>query len=144
MFLIYSTAILSLNYILAEHCHSIPVPIKKLLVYTGFSLIGYALLVLFNVLSFEKAWFILIGLSILFLLAIELQLLGWTIKQQPFYMVILIALSLLSNLFIAFLFLFKLSFPVLIPFVYLSGTISMLIFFYGLYFYQPKQISNKD
>ncbi len=140
MFLIYTSMLLSLNYILIEYCYTIPKTIKKVLVLIGLGLILFAAVVLFNLLPFEHFWFIIIGLSILFILAIELQLLGWTIKQQPFYLVLLLALSLLSNLFIAILFFFALSFPFLNPFIYISGVVSLLIFFYGLYYYQPKQI----
>jgi len=139
MFLVYASALFSLNYILITYCYTIPKNIKKILVYTGLGLIVFAALIIFNILAFNQFWNVLVGLSILFLLAIELQLLGWSMKKQPFTSILMLCLSLLSNLFIATLFFFKLSFYFLTPFIYISGVVSMLIFFYGLYFYQPKQ-----
>lgn len=137
LFFGFSSVILLLISLLTVQCRTCLPHLEKRLVYTGISLIIGALIIFFGWFGSSVLWHIIIGGSIIYLLLIELQLLGWTNNKQSIFVKIIFAIAFISNLFLASLFLFKIPIAFLKPLIFSASIFSILALFYGLYYYQP-------
>lgn len=136
----FATTILALMQILLDYCPECPQNLQTRLVYLGFSILFLGFFVWYNIFTASIFWHILIGTSVLFLLAVELQLLGWTKTKQPLLVKLIFLLSILSNLFLAFILFFKVALLSLYPIIIGACVISILVLFYGLYIRKPNHI----
>ena len=140
LFFLFTSALGFGNLALWEFNSSASGQLKKILTVINFSLVFFAGLISFNIIPFGSTWHILTGLGIIYLLTVQLQLLGWSYERQSLLNKIVLALVLLSNLFLAALFIFRLDYYQLRPLIILSVLIAILAIFYGLYFSSNKTI----
>jgi len=134
LFLMFCATLFVGNFALFEFNTSTSIKLKTNLTYLNFGLSLVAGLVFFDLIPFEQFWTILVGIGILYLLSIQLQLLGWSGKKHNLIYKVIFLLVLISNLFLAALFLFQLDFHQLRPAVYGAVGVSIFAIFYGLYF----------
>lgn len=139
LFFGFSSTISLLMYLLMTQCHTCPPRLEKLLFYVGFSLIISAFIIFFGWFGASILWHTLIGAGVIYLLMVELQLLGWTNIKQSILIKITFGIALVSNIFLASIFLFKMPAISLKPLIFSATTLSILCLFYGIYHYQPKQ-----
>jgi hypothetical protein len=126
-FLLYSSIILSGNTLLIKYANTTHQKIKTSIILLGFILIGFSFFVFFDIISFISKWNLLIGLSVIYLLIIQLNILGWARENHSFLLKIAFTIILISNLFLASIFFFRLNIYSLRPF--LIGTILISIVF---------------
>ena len=138
LFLMFSSILLVANYALYEYVASASSKLKKSLTIINLCVIGFGILTFFNILPFKNLWHILVGAGILFLLAVQLQILGWSKPKHNILTKIIYALVLMSNLFLAALFIFKLDYYQLNILVYITTFIGIASIFYGIYFCSSK------
>lgn len=109
----------------------------------GFALIIYFALTLF-ITSFSSQLMNLVGFSILFLMSIQLNILGWSKVNHTFFIKLLFLISLLTNLFLASIFFFKIDLYELKPFLLLSVLISFSLLITGVLIHNKREISQVD
>ena len=141
LFTSYTSFILALMYALVHYCKTCPDKFKRMLIFAGFSVILVGFITFFGIFNTYAFWNITVSLAILYLLMIELQLIGWTDVKQSIKVKITFAMALVSNLFLAYIFMFKISNHSLLTFIYTAGLTSIAMLFYGIYFYQPEKES---
>ena len=95
-------------------------------------LILFALTIFFSESFFDKTWNILTTLTLVYILIIQLNILNWSGKSHTFLNKILFLLSLVSNIFLASIFLFKIDFYELKTSIISSFIISFSVFIIGL------------
>lgn len=102
------------------------------------------LIILFTLTLFIRSlspyWNTIIGLSIIFLMVVQLNILGWSKSRHHFSTKLLFLLSLISNLFLSSIFFFKIDFYEIKPFFILSILISASLLLLGV-FIQTKKLS---
>jgi len=126
-FLFYSSIILSGNALLIKYSNTTHQKVKVSIIILGFILIAFSVFVFFDIISFISKWNLLIGLSILYLLIIQLNILGWAKENHSFLLKIAFAIILMSNLFLASVFFFKLNIFTLRPYI-LGTTLASILF----------------
>ena len=141
LFFGFSSFIFTLMYLLISYCSTCPLQLQKRLLWVGLTIIALGAIIWFNLFNTSKYWNILIGIAVLYLCAIEVQLLGWSINKQKILIKFILLLALLSNLFVAFILFFKVPLLVLNPFIISSCIISIFVLFFGLYLYPTKKTS---
>ena len=109
----------------------------------GFVLIVYFSLILFLA-SFSNQIMLLIGFSIIFLMSIQLNILGWSKSNHTFLIKLLFLVSLLTNLFLASIFFFKIDIYEIKPFLLLSTLISFSLLISGVLIHNKKEILQVD
>ncbi len=119
-FLFYASIILSGNALLIKYANTTHQKIKASIIILGFLLIGFSVFVFFDFISFISKWNFLIGLSVIYLLIIQLNILGWAKENHSFLLKIAFAIILITNLFLSTVFFLKLNIYALRP--YLIGT----------------------
>ncbi|MFK8038004.1 MAG: hypothetical protein AB8B74_06930 [Crocinitomicaceae bacterium] len=139
----FSSTVALLMGLLITECHTCPPFLEKLLFYIGLSLILCAFVIFFGLFGTGMLWHVIISAGIIYLLMVELQLLGWTDIKQSILIKITFAIALLSNLFLAYIFLFKVSTLSLKPIIFSASALSIISLFYGLYIYQVKVQTKK-
>ncbi len=144
LFFGFSSTIALLMYLLITQCRTCPPKLEKLLIYTGIGLIMGALIVFFGWFGTSRLWHVIIGIGVIYLLMVELQLLGWTHIKQNILIKLTFAIALVANLFLAYIFLFKIPIIALKPFIFGASILSILSLFYGIYYYQPKVQTKKE
>jgi len=103
----------------------------------GIGLLIYFGLVLFST-SFSNQIYNLIGLSILFLMLIQLNILGWSKQNHSIGIKLLFLFSLLSNLFISSIFFFSIDLYEIKPFLISSILISFSLLIVGIIIHNKK------
>lgn len=112
--------------------------INKTIIYTGIVLIGCGFFVWYGIANANQYWHVILSSGILYLLISELQLLGWTHKKQGAFVKIPISLALVSNIFLAFIIMFKVPILALKPYIIASIIASLAVLVYGVYFHKQK------
>ncbi|MFK8045515.1 MAG: hypothetical protein AB8B72_08465 [Crocinitomicaceae bacterium] len=112
---------------------------KKLITTAGLITIAFSFIILYGFFGLSEFWHILLGFTILLVLLVELQMLGWTAKKQGIVTKLTFLIALLSNSFLAFVFIFKISLHNIKPLLVIACLLSILSLFYGLFFYQSKK-----
>ena len=107
----------------------------------GIFIIIFSLLILFSK-HMVELWNILLSVFIIFLLMIQLNTLGWSITNHHFLIKILFLISLISNLFLASVFLLKLGIYEIKPYFTAALLISFIIQMIGV-FIQNKTSNTK-
>ena len=82
LFFLFTSSLGFGNLALWEFNSSASEQLKKILTFINFSLVLSAGLISFNFIPFASTWHILTGLGIIYLLTIQLQLLGWSNERQ--------------------------------------------------------------
>ncbi len=131
-FLFYSSIILSGNALLIKYANTTHHKIKASIIILGFALIIFSIFVFFDFISFISKWNFLIGLSVIYLLIIQLNILGWAKENHSFLLKIAFAIILISNLFLASVFFFKLNTYTLRPYLIGTTIISILFLILGI------------
>ncbi len=126
-------------YALIAYCKTCPLKLERILVFTGFLIILFGFITFMGFFNANLIWNISISLAIIYLLMIELQLIGWTDIKQSISVKITFLLALVSNAFLAYIFIFKIPRQELIILLYSASFVSILMLFYGIYFYQSKK-----
>jgi hypothetical protein len=135
----YVSIIFSLMYVLIHFCSTCPIKLERILIFIGFLIAGLGFITFFGLFNANLIWNISIAIGIVYLLMIELQLLGWTDLKQNIRVKITFAIALVSNFFLAYIFLFKVPTLTFKPFIYIAAILSVLALFYGVYIYQSKK-----
>ncbi len=130
--LFYASIIFSGNALLIKYANTTHQKIKLSIIIIGFLLIGFSFLVFFDVISFISQWNLLIGLSIIYLLIIQLNILGWAKENHSFLLKIAFTIILISNLFLASVFLFKINIYALRPYLIATTIISIAFLIIGI------------
>lgn len=89
-------------------------------------LLTFAFLTIYDIINFIAYWHILIGVTLFYLMIIQLNLIGWSHNKHTLFQKILFLLMLLSNLFLVSLFLFKINLYVFQP-VLVTATIVAVV-----------------
>ena len=98
-FLFYVSILFSGNYIVIQFTNKTSIRTLRLITFLNLILIVFSGLILFDTLSFETSWHIVLGVSILYLLTIQLTILGWTNENHSILHKILFLIILLTKLF---------------------------------------------
>jgi len=132
-FLFYTSILLCGNFILNYYNTKISDRVIVLITFFNFGLIIFSGLILFDIIPFSKYWHIIIGISILYFLSIQLNLLGWSTNKHSLLNKIVFLIVLLCNIFLASVFLFKLENFEFKPFILIAIIISVIFLFIGVY-----------
>jgi len=100
-------------------------------------LLTFAFLTIYDVINFIAYWHILIGVTLFYLMIIQLNLIGWSHNEHTLFQKILFLLMLISNLFLVSLFLFKINLYIFQP-LFVAATITALVSLLLGYFIQNK------
>ena len=133
-FLFYSSILLSGNYILITFSKSTSKKVVQFITLFDFLLIIFSGLVLFDIISFSDTWHLIIGISMLYILSIQLNLLGWSKEKHSLIHKIMFLIVLVSDLFMASIFLFKIDDYGYRPLIITSLLLSALFLLLGIYF----------
>jgi len=110
---------------------------KIILPLFGITLIIYFALILSSV-YFSSQIYYLIGLFIIFIMTIQLNILGWSKQKHTIGIKLLFLFSLLSNLFLSSIFFFKIDLYEIKPFLILSIFISLFILIIGVFIHNKR------
>jgi hypothetical protein len=109
----------------------------------GFGLVVYFILILFLP-DFSNQILNLIGFSIIFLMSIQLNILGWSKTNHTFLVKLIFLISLLTNLFLASVFFFKIDMYEIKPYLLVSILISFSLLIIGVLIHNKKEIPQID
>ena len=137
-FLFYASILLSGNYIVISFTNKTSIRILRLITLFDLILIVFSGLILFDIISFSDSWHIILGISILYILIIQLTILGWSNDKHTILHKILFLIVLLTDLFLASIFLFKLDVFELQPLIMTSLIISGLFLFVSTFINSKK------
>ena len=90
------------------------------------------MLVFLDIISFLSKWNELIGITIIYLLIIQLNILGWSKKEHSFLLKIAFFVILICNLFLAFVYFFKIDVFNIRPFLIITVILSVLFLIIGV------------
>jgi len=110
---------------------------KIILPLFGITLIIYFALILSSV-YFSSQIYYLIGLFIIYIMTIQLNILGWSKQKHTIGIKLLFLFSLLSNLFLSSIFFFKIDLYEIKPFLISSIFISLFILMIGVYIHNKR------
>jgi len=131
-FSFYASIILSGNALLIKYANTAHQSIKISIIIVGFILITFSAFVFFDIISFISKWHILIGLSVVYLLIIQLNILGWAKENHSFLLKVAFTIILISNLFLASIFFLKLNVYTLRPYLIGTTIVSILFLILGI------------
>ncbi len=143
LFMVFVSTLFFANFALFEFSVSTSLKIKRSLSITNFILSAISGLVFFDFIPFSSSWHILVGLGIVYLLTVQLQLLGWSGSRHSLLDKIIFTIVLVSNIFLAAIFIFRLDYFQLEALTYVAVAIAILSLLYGLYFKGIKTIDNE-
>jgi len=103
----------------------------------GILLTIYFFLILFSA-QFSSQIYYLIGLFIIYIMTIQLNILGWSKQKHTIGIKLLFLFSLLSNLFLSSIFFFKIDLYEIKPFLISSIFISLFILMIGVYIHNKR------
>ena len=137
-FTFYASILLIGNTILFKYDSKITETVIKLITFFDFGLITFSGLILFDIIPFTESWHVIIGITIFYLLSIQLNLLGWSTNKHNILHKIVFLMVLLANLFIAAVFLFKINQFEYRPYILIAICISLFFFFVGVFNHRKK------
>lgn len=137
-FFFYSSILLSGNYVLVTFAKSTSPKIIQLITISDFFLIVFSGLVLFDIIPFSTSWHLILGISILYILSIQLNLLGWSGNKHSIIHKMIFLIVLLSDLFLASIFIFKINNYGFRPLIITCVILSTLFLLVGIYFNSRK------
>jgi len=117
--------ILNTHSIIKSKIHTVFIPLF------GFSLVIYLGFILFFI-NFANQFHGLIGLFIIFLMFIQLNILGWSTQKHTIWIKLLFLVSLVSNLLLSSIFFFKIDFYEIKPLLITSTLISFSLLIIGI------------
>jgi hypothetical protein len=137
-FLFYTSILLSGNFVVIQFTNKTSLKTLRIITFLNLILIIFSGLILFDTILFSSAWQILLGVSILYILTIQLTILGWTNDNHSIFHKVLFLIILLTNLFLASVFLFTIDTFELQPLILTSVIISALFLFVSTYINSKK------
>lgn len=138
-FVFYISIILSADLLLIRYANTTKNSLKTVIIYVSASLITFASLAIFDIITFSSLWHILLGLTIIFLLIIQLNILGWAQEKHSLILKLAFFVVLISNLFLATVFLFKIDFYTFRPII-IGTTITSIVFLLVGVINTPKEV----
>jgi hypothetical protein len=126
-FVFYISIILSADLLLIRYANTTKDNLKTIIIYMSIGLMTFASLTIFDIIAFSNLWHILLGITIVFLLIIQLNILGWSQEKHSLILKLAFFIVLISNLFLATVFLFKIDFYTFKP-ILIGTTITSVLF----------------
>lgn len=137
-FLFYTSILLSGNYVVIHFTNKTSLRTLRIITFLNLILITFSGLILFDTIPFTSSWHIIIGITMLYILVLQLTILGWTNDNHTILHKVLFLIILLTNLFLASVFLFKIDVYQLQPLILVSVLVSAIFLIASTYINSKK------